>query len=199
MDRRLTGSFRGRRGSITTWSSLPPSVRCSKSWRRFRRRRLDAPAASPAGSGDRRSVVGPLLLMVFAPSTLMVIALYALPAVAMTRPVDDADVWWHLRTGQWVVEHGAVPQTDPFSAYGEGRPWLAYSWLFEVIVYGFYHWLGLTGLLVFRLAASGAVLVAVHRFVLRRESRLLWATGLTLLAFLTISGMLYERPWLFTL
>jgi hypothetical protein len=130
---------------------------------------------------------------------LLVVALYALPVVAMVRPVDDADIWWHLRTGQWVVEHRAVPQTDPFSAYGQGRPWLAYSWLFEVIVYGFYHWLGLTGLLVFRLAACGAVLVAVHRFVVRRESRLLWATGLTLLAFLTISGMMYERPWLFTL
>jgi hypothetical protein len=117
----------------------------------------------------------------------------------MMRPRADADIWWHLRTGQWVVEHRAVPQTDPFSAYGQGRPWVAYSWLWEVIVYGLYSWLGLTGILVFRLAVGAVVLVAVHRFVMRREPRFLWATVLTLLAFTAMIGLLYERPWLFTL
>src|SRR5262245_42984124 len=79
---------------------------------------------------------------------LILVALYAIPAVAVMRPIIDPDIWWHLQTGRWIIEHGTVPQTDPFSAYGMGKLWLAYSWLFEVIVYGLYSCLGLTGILV---------------------------------------------------
>src|SRR5919197_4765573 len=65
---------------------------------------------------------------------LMLFALYAIPVVValcpVAVPVLDPDIWWHLRVGQWVVEHGTVPQTDPFSQ--AGRPWVAYSWLYEV-------------------------------------------------------------------
>src|SRR5947209_10563424 len=75
-----------------------------------------------------------------APRLLMVLAVYALPVLVAVRavadPVFDPDIWWHLRVGQWVVEHGSVPGHDPFSLPGHDRPWVAYSWLFEVVVYG---------------------------------------------------------------
>ncbi len=61
---------------------------------------------------------------------LILIGLYAIPAIALMSPIIDADIWWHLRTGQWIIEHGAIPTTDPFSSYGMGKPWTAYSWLF---------------------------------------------------------------------
>ena len=78
-----------------------------------------ATAAPRLLATDRRLLVGLFFLMA--------IVLYAVPANAMMHPVSDPDIWWHLRTGQWAVEHRAVPQTDPFSAYGQGQPWLAYS------------------------------------------------------------------------
>jgi hypothetical protein len=44
--------------------------------------------------------------------------------LAMTaRNAVDPDLWWHLRTGQWIVETGHVPHTDPFSFTRQGRPW----------------------------------------------------------------------------
>src|SRR5690348_1413039 len=70
--------------------------------------------------------------------TIALACLYAIPLVAAMAPVVDLDIWWHLRTGQWVVQHGCVPATDPFSRPGEGQPWVAYSWLFEVLVYEVY-------------------------------------------------------------
>ncbi len=129
----------------------------------------------------------------------MIIVLYSLPAVAKMTPVVDPDIWWHLSIGQWVVEHRAVPQTDPLSAYGQTQHWVAYSWLFEVIVYGIYQAFGLTGILAFKLLMSAILLVAIHRFVSRREPRFIGATLLTLLAFIALLGLLAERPWLFTL
>jgi hypothetical protein len=36
--------------------------------------------------------------------------------LAMTaRPATDPDLWWHLRTGQLIVETSHISHTDPFS------------------------------------------------------------------------------------
>ncbi len=130
---------------------------------------------------------------------LILIGLYAIPAIAVMTPIIDPDIWWHLRTGQWIVEHGAVPTTDPFSSYGMGKPWIAYSWLFEVLVYGLYSALGLTGILLYRVVLSFAVVAAVHRLVAKREPRFVVATNIVLLAVLGILPLLDVRPWLFTI
>src|SRR5260370_33390674 len=80
--------------------------------------------------------------------------LYCLPILLATRPIVDPDIWWHLREGQWIVSHYAGPTTDPFAAYGLGKPWIAYSWLFEVLVYGPFRSFGLPGLRVYVAALS---------------------------------------------
>lgn len=62
---------------------------------------------------------------------VILVLLCRIQAFQATLPIDDADIWWHLRTCQWILNHGQVPATDPFSAFGLGKPWIAYSWLFE--------------------------------------------------------------------
>jgi hypothetical protein len=133
----------------------------------------------------------------------MLIALYAIPIVVAVRavadPVIDPDIWWHLRVGQWVVEHHAVPATDPFSRYGVDRPWIAYSWLYEVLVFRLYEAFGLAGIVAYRVAMSMAVVAALHRLVRRREPRFLVATALTAVAALAMAPLFSERPWLVTI
>jgi GNAT superfamily N-acetyltransferase len=146
--------------------------------------------AAPAGRASREEVTRRLL---------MVIALYAIPAVVVMRPVTDPDIWWHLRTGQWIVAHGAVPTTDPFSRFGLGRPWVAYSWLFELLVYGLYRGLGLGGILLYRVVLTLAVALSVHRLVAKREPRFAVALGLVGAALLALLPLMNERPWLFTI
>ncbi len=87
-----------------------------------------------------------------------------------------------------------VPATDPFSSYGQDRPWVAYSWLFEVMVYGLHGAMGLAGIVLFRVALVFTVAVAIHRFVAKREPRFIVATVLVGLALLPIGCMMTERP-----
>lgn len=133
----------------------------------------------------------------------MLFALYAIPIVVALRsvadPVMDPDIWWHLRVGWWVSEHQAVPATDPFSQYGSDRPWIAYSWLYEVLVYRLYEVFGLAGIVAYRVAMSLAIVAALHRLIRRREPRFLVATGLTASAALALAPLYGERPWLFTI
>ncbi|MBT3224462.1 MAG: hypothetical protein HN348_35795, partial [Proteobacteria bacterium] len=77
----------------------------------------------------------------------MVVAVSVVFGVSMAANMSDPDIWWHLRTGQWVVEHGSVPFTDHYTQYGFAKHWVAYSWLYEVVIYGLHTHLGLSGIL----------------------------------------------------
>ena len=51
------------------------------------------------------------------------------------RPIADPDFWWHLRTGQLILQTHAIPHTDPFSYTMVGKPWITHEWLSEIIIY----------------------------------------------------------------
>jgi len=68
--------------------------------------------------------------------------------VLAARNVTDPDVWWHLKTGQYIAEHKSVPHTDPFSYTRVGEPWLAHEWLSELLMYNLLRTTGWGGLIV---------------------------------------------------
>jgi hypothetical protein len=127
--------------------------------------------------------------------------IYTLPATVALLPILDYDIWWHLRTGQWIVEHRALPATDPFSQHGlaTGQPLVAYSWLFEVLAYAAYRLLGPEGIFLGRAVLALAIVAALHRLVARREPRFLVATSLLAVGVLALLPLLTDRPWLFTI
>ncbi len=57
-------------------------------------------------------------------------------AVALFDPrlLNDGDTYWHLAAGDWMIGHGQVPHTDPFSFTRAGAPWQAHEWLSEVLM-----------------------------------------------------------------
>src|SRR5437660_303777 len=78
----------------------------------------------------------------------LLIALAALLLFGLfSREIYDSDFWWHLRTGQYIVETRALPFPDPFSwttatardVYpGEARTRqfnLTHEWLAQVVFY----------------------------------------------------------------
>ncbi|TSA47964.1 MAG: hypothetical protein D4R46_00320, partial [Chloroflexi bacterium] len=95
------------------------------------------------------------------------------------RPIADPDFWWHLRTGQLIVQTHAIPHTDPFSFTNSGKPWVAHEWLSELLMYVLYR-LGSYGLLifVFSLIITGAFLLAYLR---SPQESLPYVAGFTLL------------------
>ncbi|MBA3442742.1 MAG: hypothetical protein H0T92_23065 [Pyrinomonadaceae bacterium] len=133
--------------------------------------------------------------------TLMLCALYAIPVhQAMHRAVvADADVWWHLRTGKWIVEHGAVPTIDSFSAYGMGKPWVAYSWLFEALIYSLYKLFGLVGLSIYTVGLWLAIAFALHTLIRKLEPNFVIAVVLTACGLSALAPFTTPRPWLFTI
>lgn len=135
------------------------------------------------------------------PPIVLLTIFYTLAAGFALRPVlvNDPDLWWHLRTGQWIVEHQAWPLTDVFSQVGQGKPWIAYSWLFEVMLYGVFAKFGLAGILgmtaLLALAIVAALVLHVRPYVASDKQAVLYS-GLGVLA---LASLCNPRPWLFTL
>ena len=129
----------------------------------------------------------------------MWVLVYSIPAFQALLPVEDPDLWWHLRTGQWIVENHAVPFQDYFSAYGMGKTWIAYSWLFELIIYAIYSAVGLIGIVIFTLLMSLLITLVLHALV--RRARLPFALEITLMAVAlgSMKPVISPRSWLFTI
>lgn len=113
-------------------------------------------ASQPAGGQDRSfiaALVGVLLIPAMLGSSATIF--------------NDGDVSWHIATGQWILDHRAIPRTDPFSFTWAGKPWVPIEWLAEVFYAAAY-----------RLAGYGAVaalvtaaLMAIHGLVYFTASR----------------------------
>jgi hypothetical protein len=132
---------------------------------------------------------------------LLLVALYATPALicAHAASVNDPDIWWHLRTGEWILQHHAVPHTDPFSSSGAGKPWSAYSWLFELLVLQLFQRAGLAGLVIYTAGMVLAVTAALHHLIKRLQPDFSIAVLLTLVACLSLVPLYTPRPWMFTI
>ncbi|MBS2030094.1 MAG: hypothetical protein JST54_19485 [Deltaproteobacteria bacterium] len=112
-------------------------------------------------------------------------------------PVIDNDLGFHLRTGAWILAHHAFPRTDPFSQDGAQRVYLAYGWLFDLLVSGLHTALGLRGLVLYRAVLAGALGAALGRLARARNGSS--APAAALLALVALRPCVTERPWLFTL
>jgi hypothetical protein len=65
------------------------------------------------------------------------------------RPITDPDFWWHLRTGQFIVETHTIPHADIFSTLRFGSEWVTHEWLSEVLMYSVFRAAGFGGLIIF--------------------------------------------------
>ena len=63
------------------------------------------------------------------------VALFLLLLPAAVGPIFSYDFFWHRATGRWIVEHRALPLTDPFTAGSYRVEWINGEWLWEAIVY----------------------------------------------------------------
>lgn len=133
--------------------------------------------------------------------SIILIALYVMVVSLSMKPhiVADPDIWWHLRSGQWILDHGWVPATDPFSIQGQGKPWVAYSWLFELLALGLYRLFGLVGIVAYTIALSLGITTALYSLVRRFEPRVANAIGITGIGILAMTPIFMPRPWLFTI
>jgi len=111
-------------------------------------------------------------------ATLLVAALCLLGL--FSTEIADTDFWWHLKTGQYIAQHHALPLPDPFAyalpsaaaAPGEAQVRhfnLTHEWLSQLLMYEVYTAAGFPGIILVR-AALLTTLCALSGFLAARLS-----------------------------
>ncbi|HET9813505.1 MAG TPA: hypothetical protein VFP57_07605 [Sphingomicrobium sp.] len=128
----------------------------------------------------------------------MAIAVLLIPAAlgSSTTIFNDGDVSWHLATGQWILEHRAIPHTDPFSFTWAGKPWVPIEWGAEVAMALAWRAAGYPGLA----ALATAALMTLHGLVFFNAARFVrpWMGAVIVVAMdVVLIPMMLVRPHLF--
>jgi hypothetical protein len=113
-----------------------------------------------------------------------------------SKAPHDADVWFHLKTGQYILETASIPRTEMFSFTNFGVPFVAHGWLSGLLFYSIHSRLGF-----FPIMFGLALLAAIAFWVTfkRCRSHPLVAGFATLLATWAALPALGIRPRVFTL
>jgi hypothetical protein len=89
--------------------------------------------------------------------------------LASIAPLRNYDLFWHLATGRWILEHRALPLRDPFAVASDRILWINGEWLFEIVAHLIELAGGLTALSVAR-ALLAAGVVAASWLIARKET-----------------------------
>jgi hypothetical protein len=113
--------------------------------------------------------------------------------------VLDLDIWWHLKAGDWMVQHVAVPHTGLFSWTAADRPWVAYSWGYEVLMSRAYAWFGLLGIGLYGTLLTLGVAYFIYWMARRLSGRFWLACILAIIACSAFLFNLMPRPVFFSM
>jgi hypothetical protein len=111
----------------------------------------------------------------------------------------DGDTGWHIRTGEYILAHHAVPTQDLFSFSKAGQPWFAWEWLTDVLFAGLFRIGGLKAIVLFAGVMIGAYSTVLLRYAVWRGANGLLAACICLFAVGGSSMHFLARPHLFTL
>ncbi len=113
-------------------------------------------------------------------------------------PLFHTDIWCHVHYGQWIVEHGALPQEDPFLPLAEGVPVVDNAWASQVILAEAESLGGPFGLsCIYALTVFATYLVYTRVFYLLSGRPLIALAGFFLLFFVAFSRHAIIRPEIF--
>lgn len=108
-------------------------------------------------------------------------------ALLMWGPVTLTDGWMYAATGRWIVDHHAVPWTDPFTWTFPGAPWQSNGWLWGLLLYAVWSVGGLPAM-----AALKPILTVATGLSVRWAARTVGASAPA-----AVGGMLISTALLF--
>lgn len=113
-------------------------------------------------------------------------------------PLTDPDYFWHLKTGEYIFTQRALPVGDIFSFTRFGKPWVLHEWLFEVVLYGMFSWLGPLGVKLLTTTLAMSALGITYALLRRLAVTPALAFALLLAAFIPFGIGISPRPQLVT-
>ncbi len=93
--------------------------------------------------------------------TILIIAIFLVSFLHLTRGFNDPDFFWHLKTGEWICQNKALQTNDPFAfttpqTYDSRKHFILTSgWLSQITLFFFYYVSKIPGIIVLRFIIIG--------------------------------------------
>lgn len=83
----------------------------------------------------------------------------------MSAGISGNDFWWHIKSGEWIIENKAFPREGIFSwmAMDKHLKWYAHEWLAQVVYYGIYSLAGQLAIYLFCFIAGALMLYLIYK------------------------------------
>ena len=149
------------------------------------------------------------IIMIKIAKLTLLILLFTLVFGLFSVEIKDPDFWWHLKTGEYIYQSGALPMTDPFAFTSLQKDplnpeskriqfILNQYWLAQVVFYRTYHFFGFEGIIFLRALLLTLLVFLIFKSI-RREGFGIYSSVIFLvpvvMIFRTFTG---ERPQLFS-
>ncbi|MBS0249065.1 MAG: hypothetical protein JSR61_20815 [Proteobacteria bacterium] len=121
------------------------------------------------------------------------VLLYVLLLTLGTQLLNDADTYWQIAVGDWMIAHRAVPHVDVYSWTFAGEPWISSQWLAQIVFAALYHAAGWSGVV----AASALAIASAFgllTYYLMRQLAPLPALTLVMAGFVLAAPHMLARP-----
>jgi hypothetical protein len=129
---------------------------------------------------------------------VLAIAGWLFVGVLALGPVPVVDLWWQMKTGQLILETGAVPHADPFSYTAPGAPWVVHEWLPSVLFYWLYTHVGPDALVAYKILGVLLAFAFVFWRCVRRTGRWLLSGAMVVLGAMAARTFFDIRPQIFS-
>jgi hypothetical protein len=117
--------------------------------------------------------------------------------------LGDGDTGWHIRTGEWILNHRTVPTEDLFSFTKPHQTWFAWEWGWDLLFAAIHKFWGLGGVAFVNVILLGLVAVLLYKLVVRTAHNELIGFAVTAVAICGSSIHWLARPhlisWIFFL
>lgn len=151
--------------------------------------------AEPAIAAQRRPISGAIAAYGIDPACVIAFCLTFALVLFLPPILNDGDTLWQIRTGEWILNHHAIPGIDPFSFTAGDRPWFAHEWLAETILAFAWRAGGMPGVMLLAATATGLTAAILLHF-LRRFLPGLYAVVALIVALGNAAPSMLARPHL---
>ncbi|MBN2496855.1 MAG: hypothetical protein JXR96_19850 [Deltaproteobacteria bacterium] len=118
-------------------------------------------------------------------------------ATTLSLHIKADDIWWHLKTGEYILTNWSLPDQNIFSFTAPEHAWLPHEWASEVVFYAVYTWFGHKALIALGIVLNAIACALIYGLTVRYSRSPFLSALITVLATLMMLGNFSLRPYLF--
>jgi hypothetical protein len=112
--------------------------------------------------------------------------------------LGDADTGYHVRAGEFILDHLTIPQNDIFSYLNPPLPWTLHEWFAEIVMAEVHRLAGLSGIVIFFSIVIALSSYLAVELLLKPCSNIVLAAAMGALVALSSASNWLARPHVIT-